>query len=176
MNELIAIDYVIIGVYMAGVLVIGSYFAKYMNSADDLFLAGKSLPFWAIGMSIVVSDIGAIDLMTDNVYITFDLDAFDPSILPSTGTPEPGGLQWYETLEFLRRVFAEKNVVGFDLVELCATGNYKPSAFTAAKLYYKMLSYKFEGEQGDFEYDNQEISQTKMKKHDTDQEYEDGEF
>ena len=53
----------------------------------------------------------AIDLMTENVYITFDLDAFDPSLLPSTGTPEPGGLQWYETLEFLRRVFAEKNVV-----------------------------------------------------------------
>jgi len=118
----------------------------------------------------------AIDLMTDNVYITFDLDAFDPSLLPATGTPEPGGLQWYETLEFLHRVFAEKNVVGFDLVELCATGNYKPSAFTAAKLYYKMLSYKFEGEQGDFEYENQEISHTKIKKHDTEQEYEDGEF
>ena len=99
----------------------------------------------------------AIDLMTENVYITFDLDAFDPSLLPSTGTPEPGGLQWYETLEFLRRVFAEKNVVGFDLVELCPTGNYKPTAFTAAKLYYKMLSYKFESEQGEFEFDNQEI-------------------
>ena len=93
--------------------------------------------------------------MTENVYITFDLDAFDPSILPSTGTPEPGGLQWYETLEFLRRVFDEKNVVGFDLVELCATGKYKPSAFAAAKLDYKMLSYKFEGEQCDFENDNQ---------------------
>ena len=118
----------------------------------------------------------AIDLMTENVYITFDLDAFDPSLLPSTGTPEPGGMQWYETLEFLRRVFAEKNVVGFDLVELCPKGNYKPSAFTAAKLYYKMLSYKFESEQGEFEFDNQEISHAKMKKHDTDQEYEDGEF
>ncbi|MEX0363074.1 MAG: agmatinase, partial [Allomuricauda sp.] len=53
-----------------------------------------------------------IELMTDNVYITFDLDAFDPSILPSTGTPEPGGLLWYETLEFLKRVFGECNVVG----------------------------------------------------------------
>jgi agmatinase len=114
--------------------------------------------------------------MTENVYITFDLDAFDPSLLPSTGTPEPGGLQWYETLEFLRRIFTEKNVVGFDLVELCPTGNYKPSAFTAAKLYYKMLSYKFESEQGEFEFDNQEISHAKMKKHDTDQDYEDGEF
>ncbi len=61
---LASIDYVIIGVYMAGVLIIGSYFAKYVHSASDLFLAGRALPFWAIGMSIVVSDIGAIDLIT----------------------------------------------------------------------------------------------------------------
>lgn len=61
----------------------------------------------------------AIDQMTDNVFITFDLDAFDPSIMPSTGTPEPGGLLWYETLDFLKQVFEEKNVVGFDIVELC---------------------------------------------------------
>src|SRR5690606_33049432 len=61
----------------------------------------------------------AIYQMTDNVFITIDLDAFDPSIMPSTGTPEPGGLLWYETLEFLKQVFAEKNVVGFDIVELC---------------------------------------------------------
>ena len=61
----------------------------------------------------------AIDQMTENVFITFDLDAFDPSIMPSTGTPEPGGLFWYETLDFLKQVFHEKNVVGFDIVELC---------------------------------------------------------
>ncbi|HKL91209.1 MAG TPA: arginase family protein, partial [Allomuricauda sp.] len=85
----------------------------------------------------------ALDLMTDNVYITFDLDAFDPSIMPSTGTPEPGGLLWYETLDFLRRVFKEKNVVGFDIVELCPNDIDKSSDFLAAKLYYKMLSYKF---------------------------------
>jgi len=60
-----------------------------------------------------------VDLMTDNVFITLDLDALDPSIMPSTGTPEPGGLFWYETLEFLKQVFEEKNVVGFDMVELC---------------------------------------------------------
>lgn len=64
MHELASIDYVIIGVYMTGVLFVGSYFAKYVSSAGDLFLAGRSLPFWAIGMSIVVSDIGAIDLIT----------------------------------------------------------------------------------------------------------------
>jgi len=88
----------------------------------------------------------AIDQMTDNVFITFDLDAFDPSILPSTGTPEPGGLFWYETLDFLKQVFNEKNVVGFDIVELCPNEVDKSSDFLAAKLYYKMLSYKFQHE------------------------------
>jgi agmatinase len=85
----------------------------------------------------------AIDLMTSNVFITIDLDAFDPSIMPSTGTPEPGGLLWYETLDFLKKVFEEKNVVGFDIVELCPNEKDKSSDFLAAKLYYKMLSYKF---------------------------------
>ena len=95
-----------------------------------------------------------IDLMTENVFITFDLDALDPSILPSTGTPEPGGLFWYETLEFLKQVFEEKNVVGFDIVELCPNSQDKSSDFLAAKLYYKMLSYKFMGEDVDDDYDN----------------------
>ncbi|MDX1768890.1 MAG: agmatinase [Arenibacter troitsensis] len=95
-----------------------------------------------------------IDLMTDNVFITFDLDALDPSIMPSTGTPEPGGLFYYETLEFLKQVFEDKNVVGFDIVELCPNKTDKTSDFLAAKLYYKMLSYKFMGEAVEDEYDN----------------------
>ncbi|TXK73328.1 agmatinase [Mesonia sp. HuA40] len=85
----------------------------------------------------------AIGQMTPNVFITIDLDAFDPSILPATGTPEPGGLLWYETLDFLKMIFKTKNVVGFDIVELCPNENHKASDFLAAKLYYKMLSYKF---------------------------------
>ena len=96
----------------------------------------------------------AIDQMTENVFITIDLDAFDPSILPSTGTPEPGGLLWYETLEFLRQVFEEKNVVGFDIVEHCPNLKEKSSDFLAAKLYYKMLSYKFKNEDTEDDYDN----------------------
>ncbi|QFZ54081.1 agmatinase [Oceanihabitans sp. IOP_32] len=96
----------------------------------------------------------AIDQMTDNVFITFDLDAFDPSIMPSTGTPEPGGLLWYETLDFLKQVFEEKNVVGFDIVELCPNEKEKSSDFLAAKLYYKMLSYKFKNDEAEDDYDN----------------------
>ncbi len=85
----------------------------------------------------------AIDMMTDTVFITLDLDVFDPSIMPSTGTPEPGGLLWNETIEFLNKVFKEKNVVGFDIVELCPNPSNKAPDFLVAKLYYKMLSYKF---------------------------------
>jgi agmatinase len=82
--------------------------------------------------------------MTDNVYITIDLDVFDPSIMPATGTPEPGGLLWNPTIQYLKKVFARKNVVGFDLVELAPIDGFKAPNFLAAKLYYKLLSYKFE--------------------------------
>ena len=75
------------------------------------------------------------------VYITIDLDAFDPSIAPSTGTPEPGGLAWYPTLKLLKKVFEKCNIVAFDIVELMDSANPKPTAFLAAKLYYKMLAY-----------------------------------
>ncbi|WP_299013548.1 agmatinase [uncultured Polaribacter sp.] len=97
-----------------------------------------------------------IDQLGKNVFITFDLDALDPSIMPSTGTPEPGGLFYYETLEFLKQVFEQKNVVGFDMVELCPNENEKSSDFLAAKLFYKMLSYKFAS--NDDDYDNGEES------------------
>lgn len=81
--------------------------------------------------------------MTNKVYITLDLDVFDPSIMPATGTPEPGGMLWNPMISYLKRVFKEKNVLGFDIVELAPMeGNPAPN-FLAAKLYYKMLSYKF---------------------------------
>ena len=82
-----------------------------------------------------------LEKVTGNVYITIDLDAFDPSIAPSTGTPEPGGLQWYPTLKLLKKVFKKCNVVAFDIVELMDSPQAKPTAFLAAKLYYKMLAY-----------------------------------
>lgn len=100
--------------------------------------------FWA--HKIVNSDDWmdqAIDLLTDNVYLTIDLDGFDPSIMPSTGTPEPGGLQWYPTLQFLKKLIERKNLVGFDVVELCPNPKERSSDFLATKLIYKLLSYKF---------------------------------
>ena len=82
--------------------------------------------------------------LTKNVYLTIDLDVFDPAILPSTGTPEPGGLGWYQVLKFLKLLMKNKNVVGFDVVELCPNPQNKASDFLAAKLIYKLLTYKFE--------------------------------
>jgi len=104
-----------------------------------------------------------IEALGENVFITFDLDAFDPSILPSTGTPEPGGLFFYETLEFLKQVFAERNVVGFDIVELCPNPAEKSSDFLAAKLYYKMLSYKFQGTEGEDEFESSSNHSTPLE-------------
>lgn len=87
----------------------------------------------------------SISKMTDDVYITVDLDVLDPSIMPSTGTPEPGGLDWNTIIRYLKLVFQAKNVVGFDIVELAPIDGYKAPQFLVAKLYYKMLSYKYYG-------------------------------
>ncbi|MFH0975286.1 MAG: agmatinase [Spirochaetota bacterium] len=84
-----------------------------------------------------------VELLTDTVYITIDIDAFDISIMPSTGTPEPGGLLWYDVLELLKKVTSKKKVIGFDVVELCPNEYSKPYDFLAAKLIYKLLSYIF---------------------------------
>lgn len=85
-----------------------------------------------------------VRLLDENVYVTIDLDVFDPSIMPSTGTPEPGGLLWYDVLRLLSTICSKKNVVGFDVVELCPKADNKAPDFLAAKLIYKFLSYKFE--------------------------------
>jgi len=82
-------------------------------------------------------------LLSENVYITVDLDVFDPSVMPSTGTPEPGGPDYREIMFFLREVFRRYNVVGFDVVELCPSSTNKAPDFLAAKVIYQMLSYRF---------------------------------
>jgi len=87
-----------------------------------------------------------VDSLSETVYITIDCDGFDPAIMPAVGTPEPGGLMWYETLALLRQVIASRRVVGCDVVELCPMpGNVAPN-FLCAKLLYKILSYRFGAE------------------------------
>jgi agmatinase len=83
------------------------------------------------------------EALTDDVYITICLDGFDPSIMPAVGTPEPGGLGWYDVLRVVRRVAETRHVVGFDVVELFPMpGNFAPD-FLAAKLVYKVLGYRY---------------------------------
>jgi agmatinase len=85
----------------------------------------------------------ALSKITENVFITIDLDVFDSSIMPSTGTPEPGGLNWYQVIDFIKLVIKNNNVVGFDIMELCPNKINKGPDFLAAKLYYKILSLVF---------------------------------
>jgi len=80
--------------------------------------------------------------LPEKVYLTFDIDYFDPSVVPATGTPEPGGGTWYPTLRLLRRLFESKEVVAMDLVELAPIGGQPASDFLAAKLVYKCLGYR----------------------------------
>jgi len=75
----------------------------------------------------------ALNKLTENVYITIDLDVFDPSLMPSTGTPEPGGPEYFELLHFLRDVAKKKNVVGFDVVELCPSPVNKAPDFGCSR-------------------------------------------
>lgn len=80
-------------------------------------------------------------MLPEQVYLTFDIDYFDPSIVPATGTPEPGGGTWYPTLRLLSKVFEAKRVVAMDVVELAPVGGHPASDFVAAKLAYKCLGY-----------------------------------
>lgn len=84
-----------------------------------------------------------LNKLTRNVYITIDLDVFDPSIMPSTGTPEPGGMTWYDVLEVLKKVSEMANIVGFDVVELKPVSENKSPDFLASKLIYTLLTYKY---------------------------------
>jgi agmatinase len=90
----------------------------------------------------------ALEALGPVVYLTFDVDYFDPSLVPSTGTPEPGGGDWYRTLRFLRRVFAERTVVAADIVELAPTPGLAAPDFLVAKLAYKLITYRFQDRLG----------------------------
>lgn len=81
--------------------------------------------------------------LTNNVYVSIDLDIFDPSMMPAVGTPEPGGMGWYEMLDLLKEISKDKRIVGFDVVELCPIKDQIASDFLAAKLVYRFLGYIF---------------------------------
>jgi agmatinase len=86
-----------------------------------------------------------LDALGEEVYITFDVDGLDPSVLGATGTPEPGGLLWDETMQLLAMIGKRRRIVGFDVVELAPDESNPYSAFVAAKLTYKLLNAAFSG-------------------------------
>ena len=88
----------------------------------------------------------AVDALTENVYLTIDIDGLDPSLVPHTGTPEPGGLGWYEVIGLVRTLARKRRVVGMDLVEYAHAEGADASAFLCAKLIYKSLAFIFENE------------------------------
>jgi len=84
-----------------------------------------------------------LNKLTRNVYITIDLDVLNPSIMASTGTPEPGGMNWFDIINILKKISEQVNIVGFDITELTPNKENKAPDFLAAKLIYTMLTYKF---------------------------------
>jgi agmatinase len=119
-------------------------------SGDEARALAEGLPtrvFWAkdiVGRTDWIRS--AVESLSENVYLTIDIDGLDPSIVPTTGTPEPGGLGWYETLALIRKVAERKCIVGMDLVEFSKTDNSDAPAFLCSKLIYKSLAYIFKEE------------------------------
>jgi len=121
---------------------------RSLSAEEYSWAAEQELPVFYAADLYKRSDwqVRALEQLGPNVYITIDLDVFDPACMPAVGTPEPGGLYWYEVLELLRLVCRSRNVVGADIMELCPLpGNVAPNFF-AAKLAYKLLTYRFETE------------------------------
>lgn len=106
-------------------------------------------PFYAEDVLSGQADLSRITSgLSPDVYVTIDIDVLDPAVMPAVGTPEPGGLGWYDLLGLLRGVARERRIVGFDLVELCPAEGPAACAFLAARLVYKMIGYIFESKNG----------------------------
>lgn len=84
-----------------------------------------------------------ISTLSDNVYLTIDIDGLDSGIMPATGTPEPGGLTWYQLMDLIKQLCIRKNVVAADIVEFAPIPGFHAPAFLAAKLMYKVIGYRF---------------------------------
>lgn len=111
--------------------------AEYIPKANSHIIFGQELHNGQEYLSRI------IDKLSEEVFLTIDLDVFDPAYVPAVGTPEPGGLDWYEVLSIVRTVATHKKIVGFDVVELAPLPGLIASEFLAAKLVYKILGYCF---------------------------------
>ena len=121
---------------------------RSLSAGEAEFMKGGKAPFTGLmnriredGLDTCLGE--ALDSIGKDVYVSIDLDALDPSILPATGTPEPGGFLWDEVLHILRETCKKKRILGFDIVELSPIPGNPASDFTAAKLAYKLIGYEF---------------------------------
>jgi agmatinase len=115
---------------------------RSMSLEEKEFILTKGLkPFICNQDSISSSIDKIIQTLSPNVYVTIDLDVFDPSIMSAVGTPEPGGMLWHDVLNLLHAVSQKRTIVGFDIVELCPDQGSESCSFLAAKLAYKLMGY-----------------------------------
>ncbi len=114
---------------------------RSLSLEEKQFLVGEKLtPFYMSDMARGTSHIdGIVDSLSENVYITIDVDVLDPSIMPAVGTPEPGGMSWRQLLDIVESVALHRRVVGFDLMEFCPAEGPNSCAFLLAKLAYRII-------------------------------------
>jgi len=116
---------------------------RSLSQEEKLFLTNNKMTPFCIKTSSAdlppAEDI--VKTLSDNVYVSIDLDVFDPSVVASVGTPEPAGMDWHEVLHLLKCVSSNKRILGFDLVELCPGADDHAAVYLAAKLAYKLIGY-----------------------------------
>ena len=114
---------------------------RSMTVGEAALAQARSIPLFPRGPEPITDVDSIVEGLSANVYVSFDLDAFDPSFMAAVGTPEPGGLGWWEALAILRAVGEQRRIVGFDVVELAPAEGPEACAYTAAKLVYKVIAY-----------------------------------
>ncbi|MBN1827682.1 MAG: agmatinase [Deltaproteobacteria bacterium] len=116
---------------------------RSLSMEEAEFLESSNIPQFTSGTIREQSNWGKniCEKLTEDVYVTLDLDVLDPSLMPATGTPEPGGLGWWDVMTLLRTVATERTIRGFDVVELCPIPGMIAPDFTAAKLVYRLMGY-----------------------------------
>ena len=119
-----------------GIRSISSQEAEFLKTSPDVAIVwGYQL---AKGTAVI-----SWERLSQHTYVSIDLDALDPSEMPAVGTPEPGGLHWYQLLDLFREICHRTTIVGMDVVELCPMPGQTRAEFLAAKLVYKMIGYRF---------------------------------
>jgi len=116
---------------------------RSLSGEEKQFLSqNKMTPFYMSDLaSNTISTEKMMDSLSQDVYVTIDVDVLDPSIMPAVGTPEPGGMQWQQVLDIIKSVALHKHIVGFDLMEFCPREGPAACAFLLAKVAYKFIGY-----------------------------------